>query len=253
MATKNARSPRRVRMDHEALQAIPLNDKAPPPDDSVGWRLWTSCADLAQEALKTDYMQGIKNGTLDPNQYGQYTLQDAVYCHHAQDDYQTMESRATADGYPELAAFAKARQDSYASYNADTFKSWHIKNADALMPGKAAQTYIDFEHLIATEWQPIYGVIAMIPCDQLWPYLATELKDDATAGNLYSFWIKENGDWGGSYRMDNFIDAWFAEHEDVYDWGSALFVFRSCMTCEVNFFKSACGQDLLPMPKRSDF
>ena len=34
----------------------------------------------------------------------------------------------------------------------------------------------------------------------------------------------------------------------VYDWATAFFVDRSCMTCEVSFFRSACGQSLLPMP-----
>ena len=248
---QNTSTPRRLNVQHPALQSIPLNDKAPPPDDSIAWKLWLACQDVAQEALNSDYVQGIKSGTLDPNRYGQYTLQDAVYCHHAQSDYQGLESRATAAGESALAAFAKARCESYASYNAHTFKTWHIQNADALAPGKAAQTYIDFEHQIANEWEPIYGVLAMIPCDQLWSYLATQLKDDAGSGNLYSFWIKGNNDWGGAYRLDNFIDAWFAEHPEVYNWDSALFVFRSCMTCEANFFRSTCGQDLLPMPVRN--
>ncbi len=41
-----------------------------------------------------------------------------------------------------------------------------------------------------------------------------------------------------------------AEHRQVYDWESALFVYQSCMTCELNFFKSACGQGLSPMPEK---
>jgi len=246
------RSPRRIDFDHHALKPIPLNDKAPPPEDSIAWRLWLACQDIAQEALTSDYIQGIKNGDLNPNNYGQYTVQDAVYSHHGQDDYQTLEGRASAEGHPELAAFAKARYESYVSYNAETFKAWHVKDADALALSEAAQHYVDFEHRIANEWEPIYGIIAMIPCDQLWAYLATELKNDAGSGNLYSFWINENADWGGAYRLDNFIDDWLAEHPDVYDWDSALFVFRSCMTCEANFFRSACGQKLLPMPERGN-
>lgn len=252
MKRKSMRSPRRIDFNHEALQAIPLNDKAPPPDDSISWKLWLACQNVAQEALNTDYMQGIKNGNLDPNSYGQYTLQDAVYCSNAQDDYQTIEERSQSHGYPQLAAFAKARYDGYASYNTATFKDWHIADASAVSPGEAVQTYIDFEHRIANEWHPIYGLICMIPCDQLWPWLATELENDAGSGNVYSFWITENADWGGAYRLDNFVDDWFAEDPKVYDWDSALFVYRSAMTCEVNNFRSACGQALVPMPERQN-
>ncbi len=251
MKRKSMRSPRRVDFSHQAFDAIPLNDKTPSPGDSISWKLWLACQDVAQEALATDYIQGIENGNLDPNSYGQYTIQDAVYCSRAQDDYQTIENRALSDGHPQLAAFAKARYDSYAKYNTETFADWHIADANAVSPGHAAQAYIDFEHLIANEKHPIYGLICMMPCEQLWPWLATELKGDSGSGNLYGFWITENADWGGAYRLDNFVDDWFAEYRQVYDWDSALFVFRSAMVCELNSFRSACGQALSPMPERN--
>ncbi len=250
MKRKSMRSPRRIDFSHQALEAIPLNDKAPPPADSIAWKLWLACQGIAEEALNTDYIQGIKNGSLDPNNYGQYTLQDAVYCAHGQDDYKAIETRAQAAGYSQLGAFAKARFDSYATYDTETFKESHIADASAVAPGDAVQAYIDFEHRIANEWHPIYGLICMIPCDQLWPWLATELKSNAGSENLYSFWITENADWGGAYRLDNFVDDWFAEYQQFYDWDKALFVYQSCMTCELNSFKSACGQTLSPMPKR---
>ena len=119
-----------------------------------------------------------------------------------------------------------------------------------MVPSQAAKTYIDFEHRVAQELPPIYGVVAMIPCDELWSWLATELQPHSKSHNLYGFWIEENNDWHGAYRLDNFIDDWFAEHPAVYDWDTALYVMRSCMTCEVNFFRSACDQSLLAMPDK---
>lgn len=246
--TKAPRSPRRLDVQHQALRTVPLNDKAPPPEDSLAWGLWLDSQDLAQKALQTQYIQGIAKGTLDPNAYGQYTLQDAIYCHHAQDDYATLERRATAAGDADLAAFAKARGDSYRSYNATTFESWHIQDPSAVALSDAAQTYVDFEHHLAVDESPIYGVIGMVPCDQLWSWLATELAKVSTSPNLYDFWITDNNDWGGAYRLDNFIDGWFDDHPSMADRDKALFVFRSCMTCELNFFRSACGEALEPMP-----
>lgn len=249
MAQSNSRSPRRMHFEHPALAKKSIStDK--PPEDSISWRLWTQSNDLAEQALASDYVQGIKNGTLHPDAYGGYTVQDAAYCFNARADYETVERRATADGDAELADFAKARADSYASYNESFCKQWHLKGGDAVIPAAAAQTYIDFEHHVAHGLSPIYGVVAMIPCDELWSWLATELKPFAGDGNLYGFWIEDNDDWHGAYRLDNFIDDWFAAHPDVYDWDTALYVMRSCMTCEVNFFRSAGGQDLLPMPSK---
>jgi len=246
------RSPRRIDFDHPALSDTPLNDQAPPPDDSISWKLWLASHDVAHKALSSDYIQGVKKGTLAPTTYGRYSIQDAVYCYHAQADYQALESRATADGDLSLAAFAKARYDGYVQYTAETFEDWHIADAKAISPGSAARTYIELEHHIASQWSPIYGVIAMIPCEQLWAWLGSSLKSHATPGNLYSSWITENDDWSGGYRLDNFVDDWLAEHPEAYDWESALFVFQSCMTCEANFFRSACGQEVLPMPTKKN-
>ncbi|MEM8962616.1 MAG: TenA family transcriptional regulator [Acidobacteriota bacterium] len=243
-------TPRRIDFQHQALQSIPLDDTSPPPETSIAWKLWSACDDLAQQALASDYIQGIKTGELDPNRYGHYTLQDAVYCHHAQDDCRTLAARATATGDASIAAFAKARYDSFVSYNRETFEAWHIADPKAVAPGDAAQAYIDFEHRTASESPPIHGLIAMIPCDQLWAWLATSLHDAATPTNLYRRWITDNADWHGAYRLDNFIDGWFAEHPESSDWDQALLVYRSAMTCEVNFFRSACGQALVAMPSR---
>ena len=167
----------------------------------------------------------------------------------AQNDYLMIEKRAQAEGYLTLASFAKARYDSYVQYTDQTIKDWHLRDAEAVLPAAAARTYIDFEHDIANNREPIYCIVAMIPCDQLWPWLAKELQSDAGPNNLYSFWITGNNSWHGAHRLDNFIDLWFAEQPQVYDLNQALYIYRGCMIGELNFFKSACGQPLTPMPK----
>ena len=242
------RSPRHLDVDHSALQDVALDDKTPPPEDSISWRLWLGSRDLARSALASDYIQGIKSGGLDPNRYGQYTVQDAVYCERAEVDYRRVEKRARAGGEEEIAAFAKARHESYNKYNRTTFEAWHIADPAAMKLSPAAEAYVDFEHRIATRAEPIYGLIMMIPCNQLWAWLAGQLRDDAGPHNLYSFWIDGNDDWGGAYRLDNFIDGWAAAQPGGLDWERALFTYRSAMTGELNFFRSACGQGLERMP-----
>ncbi len=222
----------------------------PPTKGSKSWQLWTDSGDIAKEALDSDFIKGIGSGTLDPDEYGHYTIQDSAYCTHAQNDYRTIEKRATTEGYTDLAAFAQARYESYLTYTNQVIKDWHLASTAAIVPGPAAQAYINFEHYVANDLPPIYGVIAMIPCDQLWPWLATSLQADIRPGNLYDFWIKNNADWHGAYRLDNFVDSWFQANPEVYDEVTALYVFQSCMTGEVNFFRSATKQPLLPMPEK---
>ncbi len=46
----------------------------------------------------------------------------------------TEETRALLERYPQLAAFAKTRYDSYTAYNTKTFNDWHIANALVVRP-----------------------------------------------------------------------------------------------------------------------
>ena len=239
--------PRLFDFADEALKMITFSD-APPVNESISSRLWQACQDIAQQALNSTFMQGIGHGNLDPDHYGQYIVQDCAYCYHAQRDYQTIVDRATQAGHSELAAFAKARLASYARFNQSYLKSWHISNPDALDVGQAARQYIDCEHTAASRLSPVYGTVVMIPCERLWPWLASQLKSDAGSSNVYSFWITENDSFHGANRVDNFIDGWFADHQEDYQWETALAVYRSAMTSELNLFRTACGQSLEPMP-----
>lgn len=252
MTLRKIHTARRINVAHPALPADLVN-KNPPPVDSFSWKLWLASQDIAQEALSSDYIQGIGNGTLDPNDYGIYTVHDAAYCTYAEGDYRDAEVRARNEGENEIAAFAQVRYESYASYRRQAFDSWGLQHASALVPGPAVQGYIHTERTVATTAPPIYLIVAMIPCDQLWPWLAAQLASKAGPSNLYSFWITGNASWHGAYVLDNFLDRWNGENPGVLDADQALAVYRACMTCEVNCFRAATGQQLLPLPPLPSF
>lgn len=241
------RCPRLVDFSHELLAALDFRH-TPPEGDSIAAKLWAACQDLASEALKSDFMQGIGKGTLSPDNYGQYTIQDCAYCVDAADDYRSMETRANAAGETTLAAFAKARYTGFIKYNVDLLPAWHIGKTDALVLNKAAELYVAHEHTVASTLEPVYGLITQIPCSQLWPWLCEQLKAGSPAHNLYGFWLTENDEWHSAHRLDNFVNTWFAANPDKYDWDTALFAMQGSMTGEANMFRSACGQSLLPMP-----
>ena len=206
---------------------------------SLSAYLWNNSQDLAQAALATKYIQGIKNGLLDPNAYGQYSVQDVVYCHNGVTDWQAVASRAQR---PEVQAFAKARVLSWQKYAAETYGDWHISDPAAVSLSAAAQTYADFESKVAHTYDPLYAVVVMIPCDRLWHWLATQLKGKAATPNAYQFWIDGNsaGD-NGAAKMEAVVD----KHAANIVQERALTVYRTAMLGEVNFFRSACGQKLL--------
>ena len=132
---------RQIQYTDEAITQLTFDPPEPGPD-AISSRLWAACQDVAEEALQTQFMQGLGNGTLSPDHYGQYTVQDCAYCAAAANDYETLEELATAANEPVLAQFAKAHYTSYEQWVVQTYlPAWHIKEPDALLLNEAAKAF----------------------------------------------------------------------------------------------------------------
>lgn len=206
--------------------------KTKPPADSLFWKLFKSCMDIAQDALATDFMQGIKKGNLNPNHYGSYSVMDAFYCFEGAEDYLAATQRAED---PTLAAMLQHKHDSYASYNQTITDTWGLKDADGITPNEAVKNYSALEREVASQEDPIYTLIVMLPCEYLWAWLAAQLTGD-THDNLYAFWITENGDPSGAYAMGNFIEQFRAKYPNAIDESKALSIYKAAMEGERNDF-----------------
>ena len=102
------------------------------------------------DAYNTTFIQGIEDVNLRPNNYGAYTIQDAVYLLRASESFRILCTRARHEKtneaakppnvkddnliywYQDLAVFAQNRADSYLSYWEDMSKAWNIKNPDEI-------------------------------------------------------------------------------------------------------------------------
>jgi thiaminase/transcriptional activator TenA len=226
---KNNRS---LQLDPDFININQLSTKRP-PEDSLFWMLWNQNIKTAEEALHTDFIQGIKNGTLDPVTYGGFNVSDAYYCFHGAEGYQTAAAKAET---PVLKAFLLKKYQGYESYNATFPTIWHIKDADGIVPSEVCKAYSEFESTVAQNQEAIYTLIAMIPCEYLWAWLGEQLSPAADT-NLYKPWIDGNNDPSGAYAMGNFIDAYQKVHEIDVD--LALQIYSQAMTYEYQNFKTA--------------
>lgn len=177
---------------------------AVPAKDSLFWKLWNSCRQTAEKALNTEFVQGIKNGNLNPVQYGGFNVSDAYYCFKGAEDYLTAANKAE---HPVLKAFLMKKHDSYESYN-NTFPStWHVKNGESIVPSTVCSEYSAFETQVVSSEDPIYALIVMLPCEYLWTWLGAELAPPASS-NLYADWITGNNYPQGAYAMGNFLEEY---------------------------------------------
>lgn len=115
---RSMRSPRRTVLNDEMIAKHNLSTDPPLPG-SLFWIMWDACGQIAQQALDTSFIQGIKSGTLDPTQYGGFNVSDAYYCFEGAQDYLDVLKRANN---PILKEYLFKKYESYITYN-KTFPS----------------------------------------------------------------------------------------------------------------------------------
>jgi thiaminase (transcriptional activator TenA) len=220
---------RSINITPEFIEKFNLSTNPPPPD-SLFFQMWNANIGTAEYALSTDFIQGIKNGTLDPIKYGAFNVSDAYYCYNGADDFQTA-AQKSAD--PTLQAFLMKKYTSYVKYNQTFTSIWHLKDASGIVPTPITFEYSAFEQQVALNNHAIYTLITMIPCEYLWYWLANQISPPSS-GNLYASWITDNSSPNGSYAMGNFLEQYIQTNQ--IDLNYAMEIYTIAMTFEYNNF-----------------
>jgi thiaminase len=217
---------------------------------SLSQILWDRCVafDLPNLALKCQFIQGIKSGKLDPVKYAGYFIQDAVYCVKAVDGYQNALRRTlfmlkflSNQIPPKTDDFIGERLKKYQDYAGPILEEWHIADCNAVKLGKAADDYIKFEaDIMITTANPLYLLVASLPCLRLWYWLATTLKPEMSEDNLYYSWVTENS----SHRSLDLVESFINNNASYIDLELAAIIYQNAMMGECNFFRSACGESI---------
>ncbi|KAL3888071.1 hypothetical protein ACJMK2_000453 [Sinanodonta woodiana] len=198
--------------------------------------LWKSTHSQQQDALQSKFIQGLRYGNLDPTDFGGFMVQDSIYCYKSKVSIDTAAAKATD---PILKAFLETQSESYKTYYEVLFKLWHIRDPSGIELNKACQDYVDLEKKVAEKMDPLYLVVALIPCYKLWPWLGQEISDPQHDVGVYESWVKSNLDpsYDGYKKLEQIIDDAYLLGE--IDKKQALAIYKGCMTGEANFFNSA--------------
>lgn len=147
-------------------------------------KLFNACkSDLVPAALSSIIIDGMNGkGTLFPDYWGSYNVQDAAYLYKCVENFKLLRARANRE-YHEFKALSPQKQlahdiavfseDMITVFNSAydyTAKQWQIKSPSAVSLGVAIENYSSFEELIfaSSDVPLIYAAIAMIPCERLW-------------------------------------------------------------------------------------
>ncbi len=227
--------------DHEHLiKKHNLNTESPSAD-SLFWKMWHAGGErIAQQALDTTFLQGIKHGNLNPTQYGAFNVSDFYYCFHGASDYGTAAHRTTNKI---LKDYLLKKQQSYNKYNQSACTTWNLTGPQSVAPTPTALGYSKFEQSVAngsgfegTVKDPIFTLIVMLPCEYLWAWLASQLAP-SEPGNIYASWITSNNYPDGAYAMGNFLQDYLSKNS--INEGLATAVYLTAMEYEYSNFYAA--------------
>ncbi|XP_052248469.1 uncharacterized protein LOC127856365 [Dreissena polymorpha] len=196
--------------------------------------LWAQTASDRNAALNSAFVQGLKNATLDPEAFGNYMIQDSLFCYAVKNIIDIALKNATD---PAVWKFLNATGASYESYYQSMFETWSIANASGVKSGPALSRYLNHELNVATTMDSIYVVVTLIPCAKLWPWLGEQLNVNSSSFGVYDSWVKTNFGYSSEYKtyetLINNAETW--GHIDRH---RALEAYRGSMSGEADFFNT---------------
>lgn len=192
-------------------------------------QLWDSTKELRQDVMKTTFIQGLKNGSLDPVKFGKYVVQDVVFCYQGQKNMETIAARSFGD----LRDFMKKEILSLRQYNKHVREAWNIQNPDAVYTNSACRAYIEFLTYVAQSYDPIYFLVAFLPCMRLWPWIGEQLRQSESNFGVYQSWVNE-------YLTGDLFQSWedFINKSSTIDRDIASKIYTESMKDELEFFSS---------------
>ena len=196
---------------------------------------------IRNRAKESKFIQGMAKGSLDPNVYGGYMVQDAAYCFNAVDSYERAAEKMQGVGKPDFSLLYRTQSESFKRYNHDFLQKWRLRNSDSVAMGPAAATYVGYERALSQN-DPKYLCIAMLPWTMLWPWIAGQLIASVEKNNPYYVWFDENKPSDQSH-LERFVDHFFVQVEPE-EQQKCLSIFQEGLVNELNFFRSACDQTL---------
>lgn len=196
-----------------------------------------SAADTAYNSV---FIEGIKNGSLDPQRYGAVNVLDAYYCYEAASSLWIACSKAKNkdQGLYELLT---RLYNGYAGYNQTFLNQWHISASKNVTPTICFREYAEHERKVAKDEDAVYLLPALLPCYYLWYWMAQKIKQDSTLKpGLYQFWVDGNAyEPHSAEAIDDFISQWSSAGK-TWDESKAMEIFKTSITLEGKVFNE-CG------------
>jgi len=201
---------------------------------SFSQQLWENNLIVANEVLDTPFLRAIADGSLPPDVYGAFIMQDIYYCEKAQVAYEIGINRTNnVPSKKDLQIFFEERLENYVQYNGLYRAQWQIAPS-CIKPLPNTSNYVQLESDIAENQQEELLAVVMTPCMVLWDWLGSQLLNRTSDSNPYLSFIKYMRDPDGVEAMNSFLDILIPSLDEAV----ASEVYHSAILGELGMFNS---------------
>ncbi|XP_036453224.1 uncharacterized protein LOC118826371 [Colossoma macropomum] len=142
--------------------------------NDVSEYLWDNNLDLAEGTLHVDFLNKIKSHTMKAERFVKFMLQDILYLDGVTTILKVMSEKVTEP--EDLKNFIEGRYSSYKKFRDSCLQNLSIMDPNSIKPTSAIQKYLDTYREVMTESDPIYFVVALLPCPRVWSWMAQNLQ-----------------------------------------------------------------------------
>ncbi|KAM4548919.1 uncharacterized protein PAE49_016952 isoform 2-T2 [Odontesthes bonariensis] len=201
-------------------------------DIDIYERLWITNLDIAEKTLNLPFLQHMKLGDLQSDDYVNFMIQDINYLLKVTDMLEEMTKKPIDD--KELKQFFQDRFKSYREFSNLMLDQFNLRGVSEIKPIPAMQKYLsDYKTILDTE-EPIYFAVSLLPCSRLWLWLANQLP--IGYGNAYFIWKKNNMHGNPAKHYQKLLDDRLKTDAQKK---KANEIFRQQMQNEHDFFAAA--------------
>jgi thiaminase (transcriptional activator TenA) len=166
-----------------------------------GWtgRLWAEAAATYAAILEHPFLAGLTDGSLDPDAFGHYVVQDAYYLHDFARALTVVGSKApTHAGVGMFARHAAGIVEVELALHQSLLAELGILNADTMPVAPTTRAYTSY--LLATAYGGTFtdGFAAVLPCYWIYAEVGAELAKRGSPDPRYQRWIDTYA--GDEYR-----------------------------------------------------
>lgn len=162
-----------------------------------GWtrRLWAEAAGIYPAILAHPFLAGLTDGSLDPDAFAHYLVQDAYYLHDFARALTVVGSKApTHAGVGMLARHAAGIVEVELALHESLLSELGIHQTDAMPVAPTTRAYTSY--LLATAYGGAFadGLAAVLPCYWIYAKVGAELVQRGSPDPRYQRWIDTYAD-----------------------------------------------------------